>query len=91
MRHIPEGHPPASAGSERSPDGAANTESILRTCSVPQEGHFTSWPSEDRTNFSNLVPQSEQAYSKIGITVSLPFYFIDALYKSGCLPATTKS
>src|SRR5579883_606508 len=45
---------------------AANVESAVVRCDLPQLGQPSgAWL--PRTSFSNLVPQSSQTYSKIGI------------------------
>src|SRR5579883_3521105 len=45
---------------------AANVESAVVRCDLPQLGQASgAWL--PRTSFSNLVPQSSQTYSKIGI------------------------
>ena len=51
------------------PARAANVEYSVVRWSCPQAGHRTASASAlRRTSFSNLLPQSSQEYSKIGIT-----------------------
>lgn len=67
--HIPLPQLPAGSGLDLAlPAWAENVEYCVVTWSSPHEGQWT--PSDSalrRTSFSNLVPQSSQAYSKIGI------------------------
>lgn len=67
---MPAGHPPGiGAGADASrPPCAANVDKSFSTFALPHEGHSTPLVSELRTSFSKLVPQSWQAYSKIGIS-----------------------
>ncbi len=75
---MPPGH---TGASERALDWfecAAKVESCCVKWSFPQDGQASSEPSaERRTSFSNVVPQSLQRYSKIGIFTQptlLPVY-----------------
>jgi|GEM_PF-3166371 len=53
------------------PDLAAKVEYWVVKCSSPQDGHRIALASVlRRTNFSNFVPQSSQAYSKIGMLLT---------------------
>src|SRR5581483_11230617 len=69
--HMPLPQPGAGELSFAAPDLAANVEYCVVKWSSPQDGHRTASASAlRRTNFSNLVPQSSQAYSKIGMLLN---------------------
>jgi hypothetical protein len=59
----PLGHIGASGVGEEPPECAAKVESSCSRCFCPQDGHTSSDPSDRRTSFSNLVPQSWHLYS----------------------------
>lgn len=76
--HMPPPHmpmPQSAAGSDCLPaaDRAAKVEYCVVRCASPHEGQRNSAASAlRRTSFSNFVPQSSQAYSKIGIFSKMP-------------------
>src|SRR5579875_1386973 len=75
LPHMPEPHSEVSEAFEA--EWAAKVEYCVVRCFWPQEGQHNSAASVlRRTSFSNLVPQSSQAYSKIGIILfsSTPIY-----------------
>jgi hypothetical protein len=67
--HIPVPHPAIGSGAALvAPARAAKVEYCVVKWSVPQPGQRTASASALRlTNCSNLLPQSSQEYSKIGI------------------------
>jgi hypothetical protein len=66
--HIPLPHSPLDSVRDF-PDCAANVEYWVVRCASPQDGQRTASASAlRRTSFSNLLPQSSQEYSKIGIS-----------------------
>src|SRR5277367_3802466 len=79
VRHIPPGQAGIPAFFDLPLEWAAKVESAGARCDCPQSGQAIGSPSR-RTSFSNLVPQSSQTYSKIGILMvsepwQLEFYF----------------
>jgi hypothetical protein len=76
-RHMPLPHMPAPQSSMAGealfdvPECAAKVEYSVVRCSCPQDGQRTASASAlRRTSFSNLVPQSSQQYSKMGMLLS---------------------
>lgn len=70
--HIPLPHAEGADSGAAFPARAAKVEYWVVRWSWPHEGHFTASASAlRRTSFSNLLPQSSQEYSKIGMP---PFY-----------------
>jgi hypothetical protein len=71
LPHVPFPHSPIGSEWLPLPPWAANVEYWVVRCPWPHEGHFTESASAlRRTSFSNLVPQSSQAYSKIGMILN---------------------
>lgn len=69
--HIPLPHVGAGSASLLRPERAANVEYCAVRWLWPQDGQWTASASAlARTSFSNLVPQSSHAYSKIGMSLS---------------------
>jgi hypothetical protein len=83
VRHIPPGQAGIPALFDFPLECAAKVESAVARCACPQSGQAIGSPSR-RTSFSNLVPQSSQTYSKIGIlTISRPWQLVFILAQRG--------